>query len=98
MVWLERSKGVVVVWMAATRRIRGMDAQPASTRSVNKEDDGGGQVGLGCTTTKKRHIRDILGRTKKICHASDTCMMIMMTKPDIIINVVGSYIYDKRIM
>ena len=35
-------------------------------------------------TTKKRHIRDILGRT------------IIVTTPGIIIDVVGSYFYDKK--
>ena len=45
---------------------------------------------------KKRHIRDILGRTELFCHTYDTSMMIIVTKPDIIIDVVGSYFYDKK--
>ena len=45
---------------------------------------------------KKRHIRDILGRMKKNCHAYDTSMTIIVTKPGIIIDVVGSYFYDKK--
>ena len=49
-------------------------------------------------TLQKRHIRDILGRTKKICHTYDTSMTIIVTKPGIIIDVVGSYFYDKKIM
>ena len=47
-------------------------------------------------TTKKTHIRDILGRTKKVCHTYDTSMMIIVTKPGIIVDVVGSYFYDKK--
>ena len=30
------------------------------------------------------------------CHAYDTSMTIIVTKPDIIIDVVGSYFYDKK--
>ena len=45
---------------------------------------------------KKRHIRDILGRTIFFCHTYDTSMTIIMTKPGIIIDVVGSYFYDKK--
>ena len=30
------------------------------------------------------------------CHAYDTSMMIIVTKPGIIIDVVGSYFYDKK--
>ena len=48
-------------------------------------------------TTKKRHIRDILGRTIFfLCHAYDPSMTIIVTKPGIIIDVVGSYFYDKK--
>lgn len=45
---------------------------------------------------KKRHIRDILGRTNFFCHTYDTSMTIIVTKPGIIIDVVGSYFYDKK--
>ena len=48
------------------------------------------------STTKKRHIRDILGRTKKNCHTYDTSTTIIVTKHGIIIDVVGSYFYDKK--
>ena len=49
------------------------------------------------TLQKKRHIRDIFGRTKKkFCHTYDTSMTIIVTKPGIIIDVVGSYFYDKK--
>ena len=44
---------------------------------------------------KKTHP-DILGRTKKNCHTYDTSMTIIVTKPGIIIDVVGSYFYDKK--
>ena len=47
-------------------------------------------------TTKKRHIRDILGRTEKNCHTYDTSMTIIVTKSGIIIDVVGSYFYEKN--
>ena len=43
-------------------------------------------------TTKKRDIRDILGRTKTY----DTSMTIIVTEPGIIIDVVGSYFCDKK--
>ena len=45
---------------------------------------------------KKRHIRDILGRTIFFCHTYDTSMTIIGTKLGIIIDVVGSYFYDKK--
>ena len=32
------------------------------------------------------------------CHTNDTFMMIIVTKPGIVIDVVGSYFYDKKIM
>ena len=35
---------------------------------------------------------------KKFCHTYDTSMTIIVTKPGIIIDVVGSYFYDKKIM
>ena len=47
-------------------------------------------------STKKRHIRDILGQTIFFCHTYDTSMTIIVTKPGIIIDVVGSYFYDKK--
>ena len=52
--------------------------------------------GIRNVTTKKRHIRDILGRTIFLCHTYDTSMTIIVTKPGIIIDVVGSYFYDKK--
>ena len=57
--------------------------------------------GAGCPgwrgrTTKKRHIRDILGRTNFFYHTYDTSMTTIVTKPGIIIDVVGSYFYDKK--
>ena len=47
-------------------------------------------------TTKKRHICDILGRKDFFCHAYDTSMTIIVTKPGIIIDVVGSDFYEKK--
>ena len=56
-----------------------------------------GLVQIVVFTTKKRHIRDILGRTKKkFCHTYDTSMTIIVTKTGIIIDVVGSYFYDRK--
>ena len=49
---------------------------------------------LFISSTKKRHIRDIVGRTNFFCHTYDTSMTIIVTKPGIIIDVVGSYFYD----
>ena len=49
-----------------------------------------------CNHYKKIHICDILGRTKKNRHAYDTSMTLIVTKPGIIIDVVGSYFYDKK--
>ena len=34
---------------------------------------------------------------KKLCHTYDTSMTIIVTKPGIIIDVVGSYFYDKKL-
>ena len=45
---------------------------------------------------KKGHIRDILGQMKFFCRTYDTSMTIIVTKPGIIIDVVGSDIYDKK--
>ena len=46
---------------------------------------------------KKRHIHDILGRMNFFfCHTYDTSVTIIVTKPSIIIDVVGSYFYDKK--
>ena len=39
-----------------------------------------------------------MGRTDFFCHTYDTSMTIIVTKPGIIIDVVGSYFYDKKIM
>ena len=50
-----------------------------------------------CAHYKKRYIHDILGRTNFFfCHTYDTSMTIIVTKPSIIIDVVGSYFYDKK--
>ena len=35
-------------------------------------------------------------KQKKFCHTYGTSMMIIVTKPGIIIDVVGSYFYDKK--
>ena len=43
---------------------------------------------------KKRHIR--WAERIFFCHTYDTSMTIIVTKPGIIIDVVGSYFYDKN--
>ena len=45
---------------------------------------------------KRRHKRDILGQTKKNSVILDTSMTLIVTKHSIIIDVVGSYFYDKK--
>ena len=47
-------------------------------------------------TTKKDTSVTFWAERKKICHAYETSMTIIVTKPDIIIDVVGSYFYDKK--
>ena len=46
---------------------------------------------------EKRHIPDILGRTNFFFHTYDTSMTIIVPQPGIIIDVVGSYFYDKKL-
>ena len=57
------------------------------------------------TGTYKMHLADITKKDtsvtfwaeqKKFCQAYDTSMTIIVTKPGIIIDVVGSYFYDKK--
>ena len=47
-------------------------------------------------TTKKDTSVTFWAERKKFCHAYDTSMTIIVTKPGIIIDVVGSYFYDKK--
>ena len=47
-------------------------------------------------TTKKDTSVTFWVERKKICHTYDTSMTIIVTKPGIIIDVVGSYFYDKK--
>ena len=47
------------------------------------------------TTTKDTSVT-FWAKQKKFCHIYDTSMMIIVTKPGIIIDVVGSYFYDKK--
>ena len=51
---------------------------------------------VGLYQYKKRHIRDILGRTNFFSVIHMTLLTIIVTKPGIIIDVVGSYFYDKK--
>ena len=53
------------------------------------------QTKLGYTTIKDTSVT-FWAEQKKLCHTYDTSMMIIVTKPDIIIDVVGSYFYDKK--
>ena len=45
---------------------------------------------------QKRHIHDIMGQTIFFSHAYETSMMIIVKKAHIIIDVVGTYFYDKK--
>ena len=47
-------------------------------------------------TTKKDTSVTFWAERKKFCHTYDTSMTIIVTKPGIIIDVVGSYFYDKK--
>ena len=66
--------------------------------SITNEFHSVSRLEAGSITTNQRHIRDNLGRTNFFCHTYDTSMTIIVTKPGIIIDVVGSYFYDKKIM
>ena len=46
-------------------------------------------------TTKKDTSVTFWAERKLFCHAYDTSMTIIVTKPGIIIDVVASYFYDK---
>ena len=48
------------------------------------------------TTKKKTHPWHFDPNNFFFCHTYDTSMTIIVTKPGIIINVVGSYLYDKK--
>ena len=47
-------------------------------------------------TTKKDTSVTFWAERLLFCHTYDTSMMIIVTKPGIIIDVVGSYFYDKK--
>ena len=47
-------------------------------------------------TTKKDTSVTFWAERIFFCHTYDTSMMIIVTKPGIIIDVVGSYFYDKK--
>ena len=53
------------------------------------------QYHLGDTTKKDTSVT-FWAERKKLCHAYDTFMIIIVTKPGIIIDVAGSYFYDKK--
>ena len=48
------------------------------------------------TLQKKDTSVTFWAEQKKFCHTYDTSMTIIVTKPGIIIDVVGSYFYDKK--
>ena len=50
---------------------------------------------LAITLQKKDTSVTFLAK-RFFCHTYDTSMMIIVTKPSIIINVVGSYFYEKK--
>ena len=51
---------------------------------------------LACFTTKKDTSVTFWAERIFFCHTYDTSMTIIVTKPGIIIDVVGSYFYDKK--
>ena len=51
---------------------------------------------LVCYTTKKDTSVTFWAERIFFCHTYDTSMTIIVTKPNIIIDVVGSYFYDKK--
>ena len=48
-----------------------------------------------CTTKKDTSVT-FWAERNFFCHTYDTAMTIIVTKPGIIIDVVGSYFYDKK--
>ena len=51
---------------------------------------------LELSLQKKETSVTFWAEQKKFYHAYDTSMMLIVTKPGIIIDVVGSYFYDKK--
>ena len=51
---------------------------------------------LFAITTKKDTSVTFWAEQKNVCHTYETSMTIIVTKPGIIIDVVGSYFYDKK--
>ena len=70
------------------------ETPPAAYSPKAKGDDEG--VSQRTFTTKKDTSVTFWAERKKICHTYDTSMTIIVTKPGIIIDVVGSYFYDKN--
>ena len=54
------------------------------------------RTSIDIDTTKKDTSVTFWAEQKKLCHTYDTSMTIIVTKPVIIIDVVGSYFYDKK--
>ena len=63
---------------------------------LSDQDDLGRPLTEECDTTKKDTSVTFWAEQKKLCHAYGASMMIIVTKPGIIIDVVGSYFYDKK--
>ena len=56
----------------------------------------GMQSGTKASLQKKDTSMTFWAEQKNFCHTYDTSMTIIVTKPGIIIDVVGSYFYDKK--
>ena len=54
------------------------------------------QASTSSTTKKKDTSVTFWAERNFFCHTYDTSMTIIVTKPGIIIDVVGSYFYDKK--
>ena len=60
---------------------------------VSGKETGGGLIG---PLQKKDTSKTFWAKQFLFCHAYDTSVTIIVTKPRIIIDVVGSYLYDKK--
>ena len=81
--WVDWCLGAVLTWTNLLLMIN----PPASIRNYEKSIN---------TTKKKTHPWQFGPNEFFSCHAYDTYMMIIVTIPGIIIDVVGSYFYDKK--
>ena len=71
-----------------------MQGKSRSQRQIYEKEDPGA---VGFTTLQKKDTSVTFWAERIFfCHTYDTSMTIIVTKPGIIIDVVGSYFYDKK--